>query len=104
MALLSLRSLFSDATNCAPSNIVFGTSLRIAADILTKSSNDEVEQNVCAAELRKAISQLLPPKATFTPVSGQIDIKLLSCDFVLVNNNAKKGLDSHYTGPFKVLE
>ena len=88
MALLSLRSLFSDAINCAPSNLVFGTSLRIPAKILTKSSNDEAEQNVYAAELRKTMSQLLPAKATLAPIPGQIDIKLLSCDYVFVKNNA----------------
>ena len=92
------------AINCAPTNIVFDTSLRIPADILTKSSNDEIEPNVNAAELRKAMSQLLLPKDTFAPIPGQIDIKLLSCDYVFVKNNTKKGLDSHYIGPFNFLE
>ena len=104
MALLSLRSLYNESISCAPCNIVFGTSLRLPADILTRSQNSELQQNVYATELRKAMAQVLPPKATFTPLPGQIDLKLLSCDYVYVKNNAKKGLDSQYLGPFKVLE
>ena len=90
MAMLSLRSMFSESINCAPSNVVFGTSLRLPADILTKSSNNIIEQNVYANELRKAMSQLLPPKSNFVPIPGQIDIRLRSCDYVFVKNNAKK--------------
>ena len=90
MALLSLQSLHSESISCATSNIVFGASLRIPADILTKSCNKEIEQNVYAAELRKAMAQILSPKATFVPIPGQIDMTLLTSNFVFVKNNAKK--------------
>ena len=104
MALLSLRSLYTESIECAPCNIVFGTSLRLPADILTRNQHAEEHQNVYVTELRKAMAQVLPPKATFAPLPSQIDLKLLSCDYVYVRNNAKKGLDSQYLGPFKVLE
>ena len=39
------------------------------------------------------MSGLFPPEFNFVPIPGQIDIKLLICDYVFIKNNAKKVLE-----------
>ena len=100
--LLAHRAGYTSALGCAPSNVVYGCDLRLPSLFIDREPSVHQEPTVYAEELRQNLQAFTPPPQNYNK-PGYIDKKLWECPYVFVRNNAKKGLQPHYLGPFKIL-
>ena len=105
LALLALRTTFKESIQTSPSLVVYGSALKLPCELLLRNRNtNNITAEIHADRLREFMSVLTPPKSITVSDSGYIDPNLLKCPYVFVKNNNKKGLQSHYKGPYKVLK
>lgn len=104
--LLGLRTIIIRDLGTSPSELVYGQTLRLPADLIDPPS-DIVETNSFLGQLKGVVSKLKP---TPTPIHGRnqdnifIHPELNSCDYVFIRIDAvKKPLQKPYTGPHKVI-
>ena len=105
MALLSLRTTFKESINTCPSVVVYGNALKLPCELISRQEGkNNIDAQIHADTLREYMSNFLPPKTITATDYGYIDPNLLKCPFVFIRNNAKRGLQPHYLGPYKVLK
>ena len=103
--LLSLRTSYSEGIKCAPSDIVYGTNLRLPGDMFESRKTEFCSPDSYAEKLRVAMNAVEARRSNFKVIKGYQEPALKSCDFVFVRNLHKKhGLESQYLGPFKVIK
>lgn len=105
LILLGLRTAYKEELSCAPSNMMYGCSLKLPLDLI--QSNEQLSNfnsNSYSDRLRIAMSKLSHPVSREVRTEGYIDKNLLTCKYVFVRNDGRKGLQPNYRGPFRVLE
>lgn len=102
--LLSLRSTMKEDIKASPSDMVYGVSLSLPADIIQESTATNTSQFV--TELKHAMNQLVPQQTSWHYNGKQpyIPLNIVTCTHVWLRNDSVKA--SHvqpYDGPYRVI-
>ena len=107
LALLSLKTSYTEGIKQAPSNIVYGTNLRLPGEIIIPSNENANWSNHSeyGKKLANAMKFISSRKSNFKTIEGYRDPALETCTHVFVRNLKKKtSLEPHFLGPFQVIE
>jgi transposase InsO family protein len=105
LILLGIRSSIKTDLKCSPSELVYGTTLRLPGEFIDHSCITNTPSSSYAQQLCQFMSKLRPTETRpqFTKVS--VDPKLRNCTHVYIRVDAvKRSLQRPYEGPFKVLK
>ena len=105
MALLGIRTAIKQDFHCTPSELVYGTTLRIPGEFVATSTVLSTDQANYAAKLKVVMQQLkaIPPRQ---PKYQHVNVSdlLQNCTHVFVRHDAiRKPLQAPYDGPYEVL-
>ena len=108
MVILSIQCAMRDDGQLAPSEIVYGSSLTLPADLLVPSSGNIVHNEAdYSHRFRKYMQEQRPIQRTHNVRANPysyVESALLTCEKVLIRNKNKRGLQANYSRPFKVLQ
>ena len=105
--LLGLRTAVREVSGCSPSDLLYGTHLRLPGDCLTLSSPSVFPPaSDFVANLRGVLRSVEPmPVVHHGVVPARVDPALLSASHVFLRvDSVKRPLVPPYDGPFRVLE
>ena len=106
--LLGLRAAVREDSACSPADLVFGSSLRLPADLVDPSPPSAVAASPSAFvdDLRGILRQCTPmPFNYHGNVSSRVPASLASCSHVFIRVDAvRRPLTPPYEGPFEVLQ
>ena len=105
LILLSIRNTVKADLACTPSQLVFGTSLRLPGQLITPASTtNDVDPTLYADRLQSAMQSLKPISPRPQITTSHVPKDLHTCTHVFVRTDAvRKPLEPPYTGPFKIL-
>ena len=104
--LLGLRTSVRADSGCAPSDLVFGSPLRLPGDLLAPSKGPPPDPSSFGASLRSAMRASAPMPVVHHGVPGsRVDQHLSTASHVFIRVDAvRRPLVPPYEGPFPVLE
>eukprot|EP00794_Sanderia_malayensis_P014554 gene14554-biopygen11658 len=105
LVLLSIRNTIKADLDCTPSQLVFGTTLRLPGEFFTPSRNQsDLDPANYAHRLQLVMQKLSAIPLRQQSPSSHIPTDLASCTHVFVRHDAvRKPLQAPYDGPYKVL-
>ena len=100
--LWAKRAGINEHTGVSPAHMVYGEPIRVPYDLL---SHESVEYNPRSYidTIRKSLKNIIP-KPRLINIKGWEEKGLRTCRYVFIKNNAKKGLQPTYRGPYPVAE
>ena len=103
--LLSIRSQYKQDLNCTPAELVYGTALRLPADLIANTKPD-IDASTFVGKLKQCMQDLQPsPTRHANRTNTFIHTDLHKCDNVFVRRDmVKKPLTPPYDGPFAVIK
>ena len=107
LVLLGLRSAPKEDLGCAPSELVYGTTIRLPGEFFQATTlADEPEVSDLLKHLRTTMAGLRPQETSHhRQHTTHMPADLQSCTFVFVRHDAHRTpLRCTYDGPFRVLE
>ena len=107
LVLLGLRSAPKEDLGCAPSEIVYGTTIRLPGEFFQATTlAAEPEVSDLLKHLRTTMAGLRPMETShYRQHTAHMPVDLQSCTFVFVRHDAHRTpLRCTYDGPFRVLE
>ena len=107
LVLLGLRSAPKEDLGCAPSELVYGTTIRLPGEFFqATTSAAEPEVSDLLTRLRTTMAGLRPKETSHhRQHTAHMPVDLQSCAFVFVRHDAHRTpLQCTYDGPFRVLE
>ena len=105
LVLLALRSMPKEDLGATPSELLYGTTLRLPGDLVIGNQPINMEQSAYVRELRAGMKRLanVPPMYHDRPKS-YLEPSLSTAKFVYVRRDAVTGpLDQPYEGPYFVI-
>ena len=105
LILLSIRNTVKADITCTPSQLIFGTSLRLPGQLITPASTkNDLDPTLYADRLKSAMQLLKPISPRLLITTSHVPNNLHTCTHVFVHTDAvRKPLEPPYTGPFKIL-
>ena len=105
LILLSIRTTIKTDLDCSPTQLVYGTTLRLPGQFVAPYSTLPVlDPSLYVDRLRSAMQQLLPITVRLQAKPSHLPNDLNNCTHVFVRHDAvRKPLQPPYDGPFKVL-
>eukprot|EP00794_Sanderia_malayensis_P020726 gene20726-biopygen17108 len=105
LVLLSIRNTIKADLDCTPSQLVFGTTLRLPGEFFTPSRNQsDLDPANYAHRLQLVMQKLSAIPLRQQSPSPHIPTDLASCTHVFARHDAvRKPLQAPYDGPYKVL-
>ena len=100
--LWAKRAAINEETGVSPAHMVYGEPIRVPYDLL---NHETVEYNPHSYvdTIRKSLKGIIPkPRPIY--IKGWEEKDLRTSRYVFVKNNAKKGLQPTYKGPYQVVE
>lgn len=106
LILLGLRVSWKEDIDCSPSELVYGTTLRLPGQFFDKDSTFSIDPSTFLQRLRDHFSHVRPAATrTQQPATTFVSPHLSSAAKVFVRRDAlRKSLQPPYTGPYNVLE
>ena len=104
--MLAIRTQVKEDLDCATSEIVFGTQLRLPGEFFEQNRNQTVPISKFVATQQNFLSKFKYRESRFqTNQKTYVDPKLSRCKFVFIRNDATRSpLQPTYDGPYKVLQ
>lgn len=101
--LFGMRTAFKEDLRCTPAELLFGANLTIPGSfVLTDSSQPS---NFTVARFKNYMQSVKPiSTAHHCSTTPFVFKNLATCTHVLLQNEAKKGLQPPYKGPFEVVD
>jgi len=105
LILLGIRSSVKEDLKYSPAELVYGTTLRLPADIVVEPEGSEIpDQRTYAEALKAKIKSQTSAPTRVTPKESFVPKDLMNCEFVFIRTDAqRKPLQRPYTGPYKVI-
>ena len=105
LALLGIRSSLKTDLHCTPSELVFGTTLRLPGQLVVPPPESAIRQPDFASSLAQRMRQLRPqPPREVSNQKVHVPPQLSTSTYVFLRNDAvRRPLQAPYTGPHKVL-
>ena len=107
LVLLGLRSVPKDDLGCAPSELVYGTTIHLPGEFFEASTTKDVPAaSNLLTQLRNTMATLRPKQTSHHgQQTSHVPVELQDCTFVFVRQDAHRTpLQCTYDGPFRVLE
>lgn len=106
LILLGFRVTYKEDIDATPSQLVYGSSLRLPGEFLTEGDKNETSQNEFVNKLRNFMNDLRPTKTSFHAKDKPfIEKDLHTSPQVFIRNSMVcKPLQTPYEGPFPVLK
>ena len=106
LVVLGLRSAPKEGLGCVPSELVYGTTIRLPREFFECTPAAEPDMSDLLTHLCNTMARLRPKQTSHhRRPSTHIPAELWSCSFVFVRHDAHRiPLQCIYNGPFKVLE
>ena len=104
LIMLALRTSVRDDNQPAPSDIVYGCSLKLPIDLMFKTDESLVDCNSYVDKLKLLMQSTGPVISRPSKRSSYIDPNLRTCKYVFIRNENKRGLNPVYNGPYIVLD
>jgi len=103
LIMLGIRSCVKEDLKHSPAEIVFGTNLKLPADLVAPQEDIEITDFV--ARLRSKLSNLQSADTRVPESESFIPKDLLTCKYVFIRKDAaRKPLERPYTGPYRVIK
>lgn len=106
LILLGLRSAINTDLGVSPSQLTYGAELRLPGEFF--SVEDEEKSITGAKDFVDRLSAAMRGFARRSRVHGNAPVyvpaNLLTCNFVFLRSEMRKGLQCPYTGPYRVIE
>ena len=103
LIMLHIRSALRDDATVSPAMAMYGTPLTLPGDMIHPPACRPMDVTSYTQQLMSYMQALAPAKSRSYPSSSYVDKTLLSATHVFVRNEAKRGLQPNYRGPFKVI-
>ena len=105
LILLGIRSSVKEDLKNSPAELVFGTSLRLPADIAEETEDSGTSDETAFAEqLKSRVNSQQSANTRVVPTDTFIPKELMSSEHVLVRvDSQRKPLQRPYNGPYKVI-
>lgn len=106
LILLAIRNTIKEDLACTPSELVFGSTLRLPGEmILDQRTTGLVDPSSYVSRLKLHMQQLKPIPTRCARKQEQIHTNLATCPFVFVRvDSVRKPLQPPYDGPYKVIK
>ena len=106
MVMLGLHTAIKEDIGLSSSDLLYGCSLRLPADLLIPSVHtEELDVNSYSDQLRMTMQSISPAQSRpITKQSSYLDPRLDTATHVMVYNETKRGLQNNYKGPYKILK
>ena len=104
--MLGLRAAVREDADCSPADLVYGSSLRLPADLLESTTTARVSPSAFVDDLRDVMRQSSPmPFLYHGNTSSSVPAALSTCPQVFIRVDAvRPPLRPPYEGPFPVLQ
>ena len=90
---------------CTPSQLVYGTTLRLPGQFFPPASATDLDPTIYADRLQDYMRQLSPISPRTQQRQSHIPNDLQSCSHVFIRTDSvRKPLQPPYTGPYKVID
>ncbi|CAL8072959.1 unnamed protein product [Calicophoron daubneyi] len=104
LALLGVRNTLKMDLRCTPSELVFGTTLRLPGQLVVPPPESAIRQTEFASSLAQRMRQLRPqPPREASNQKVHLPPQLSTWTLFLRNDAVRRPLQAPYTGSFKVL-
>lgn len=104
LILLSLRTSMREDNQPSPAEITYGTNLRLPIDLLIKNDDAILDVRQYTDRLVRNMQDVGPIITRPNSRKSYVDPNLEICEYVLVRNENRRGLNPVYSGPFKVID
>ena len=102
LILLSIRTALREDSNTSPAEALYGTSLTLPGDLISVTHHYP-NISIYTNRLVQHMQSLVPTRTRQPPISSTISPALYNCSHVFIRNDAKRGLQTNYHGPYEVL-
>ncbi|CAK8671043.1 unnamed protein product [Clavelina lepadiformis] len=104
--MLGIRASVKEDIECAPSQLVFGTSIRLPGEFFETPSLDIIPQSKYVEQLTQFMATLryVPPHEPY-PIKTFVDPELKTCSHVFIRHDGvRTGMQRPYSGPYSVID
>ncbi|CAK8686304.1 unnamed protein product [Clavelina lepadiformis] len=104
--MLGIRASVKEDIECAPSQLVFGTSIRLPGEFFETPSLDIIPQSKYVEQLTQFMATLryVPPHEPY-PIKTFVDPELKTCSHVFIRHDGvRTGMQRPYSGPYTVID
>lgn len=103
--LLGIRTAIREDSGCSPSEMLYGSALRLPGDLLSPEfSQSKVSPSCFTSVLKETMLNLKPAPGSHSESQGRIQRSLAEATHVFLRvDSVKSPLQKPYIGPFKVL-
>ena len=103
--MLAIRTAVRDDTMVSPAQILYGMEPTLPSDLLMPyERREDINVGDYTKDLKRAMRFVDGVKSRPAPLSSRLDKSLSNATHVFVRNNARRGLEPNYRGPYKVIE
>ena len=103
LILLTLRTAVREGELYSPAQTVFGTDIRLPADLISPQHSQPLDITQYTDRLITIMHNVPAIKTRPCTRDSYLDPHLQTCTHVLVKNETKRGLQPVYNGPFQIL-
>lgn len=105
MIMLGLRVSFKPDLKTTPTELVYGTTIRIPGEFFEESRSNKPQSEILV-DLRKSMEAIKPTQTSnHAKATAFVDPNLQSCTHVFVRNDSiRASVTPPYEGPFEVIE
>ena len=105
LVILSIHRTVKDDLQCAPAQLVYGTTLRLLGQFITPNSSPALDPTIYVDRLQHAMQDLKPAQPRLQAIKTYLPKDLSTCTHVYVRTDAvRTPLQPPYPGPYPIIQ